>query len=151
MLPFEDKLSDAIKDAMRAKDQLRLDTLRAMKSALKYKQVDKKQEEVTEGEALQVFQTLIKQRKDSIEQFEANGRAELAVKEKAEMAIIQSFLPQAFTEAELKAMVDETVKRLGVNSPKDMGLVMKDLTPKTTGRADGKVLSELVKQRLSTQ
>lgn len=122
-----------------------------MKSALKYKQVDKKQEPVTEGEALQVFQTLIKQRKESIEQFEANGRAELAVKEKAELVIIQSFLPQAFTDEELKAMVDETVKRLGAAGPKDMGVVMKDLTPKTTGRADGKVLSELVKQRLSSQ
>jgi len=151
MLPFEDKLSDSIKEAMRARDQLRLDTLRSMKSALKYKQVDKKQEPVTEGEALQVFQTLIKQRKESIEQFEANGRAELAVKEKAELVIIQSFLPQAFTDEELKAMVDETVKRLGAAGPKDMGVVMKDLTPKTTGRADGKVLSELVKQRLSSQ
>ena len=150
MLPFEDRINEELKEAMRAKNQVKLDTLRAMKSALKYKFVEKKQEPLSEGEALQVLQTLIKQRKDSIDQFEANGRGDAAVKEREEIAVIQSFLPQALSETELKAMVDEAVKRLGASSPKDMGLVMKDLTPKTTGRADGKVLSDLVKQRLSS-
>ncbi len=150
MLPFENRISEELKEAMKAKDQAKMDTLRAMKSALKYKHVEKKQEDVTEAEAIQVFQTMIKQRKDSIEQFESNGRGEMAAREKAEIAIIQSFLPQALSEAELASMVDEAVKRLGASSPKDMGLVMKDLQPKTLGRADGKVLSELVKKRLAS-
>lgn len=149
MIAFEQKLADGIKDAMRAKDQTRLDCLRAMKSALKYKDVEKEQAGVSEEEAIQIFQSMIKQRKDSADQFEKFGRADDAAKEKKEIEIIMSFLPQQLSESEVKTLIQEAIKTSGAKAPGDMGKVMKELKPKITGRADAKVVSDLVKQSLS--
>lgn len=149
MMPFEEQITNSLKEAMKAKDQLKADTLRAMKSALKYKQVEKKQEAVTETEALTIFQTLIKQRRESIEQYEASGRADAAAKEKQEIEIIQSFLPTPLSEAEIHSLVEAAIKKVSAKGMKEMGLVMKELTPQTLGRADGKVVSDLVKQKLA--
>lgn len=149
MIAFEAEISEQIKSAMKAKDKDRLEALRAMKSALKYKQVEKSSgDDIDEAEALAVFQKLIKQRQESIEQFEKAGRAEAAAKEKNEMAVIQSFLPQALSEEELNMMVQDSLKTTGAASIKDMGRMMQDLKPKTTGRADGKTLSQMVKSVL---
>lgn len=150
MIAFEQRLSDEIKDAMRAKDQIKLDCLRAMKSALKYKDVEKEQKGVSEDEAIACFQTMIKQRKDSADQFEKFGRADDAAKEKREIEIIMSFLPSQLSEAEVKSLVTEAIKASGANAPGDMGKVMKELKPKIAGRADAKVVSDLVRQQLSS-
>ncbi len=148
-LPFEDRLGEEIKNAMRAKDQVRLDCLRAMKSALKYKFVEKEQKELTEEEAFQVFQSLIKQRKDSAEQFKSGGREEAAQKELKEIEIISAYLPAALSEQELKAMIQDAIKVSQSSSVKDLGKVMKELKPKITGRADAKFVTDLVRQSLN--
>jgi uncharacterized protein YqeY len=147
--PFDERLTEELKTAMRARDQLRVDTLRAIKSALKYKFSDKKQIPLTEEECFATFQTLIKQRKEAIEQYQTNGKPEQAEKEQKELEIISEFLPKALTEDELSSMVEAAIKKLGAQSMKDMGAVMKELSPQTVGRADGKVLSDLVKRKLS--
>lgn len=149
MKEIEQKIADQIKDAMRAKEQVRLDTLRAMKSALKYKFVEKNQQELSEAECFAVFQTLIKQRKESIEQFEKANMLEMAEKEKAEMAVIQSFMPQPLSKEELESLVKESIQKTGAKELKDMGLVMKALSAQTAGRTDGKTLSEMVRLQLS--
>jgi uncharacterized protein YqeY len=148
MIAFEQNLADQIKDAMRSKDQIRLDCLRAMKSALKYKDVEKEQKGVTEEEAIQIFQSMIKQRKDSADQFTKFGRADDAAKENKEIEVIMSFLPQQLSEAEVKALIKEAIQISGAKAPGDMGKVMKEFKPKITGRADAKIVSELVKQSL---
>lgn len=149
MKEIEQKIADQIKDAMRAKEQVRLDTLRAMKSALKYKFVEKNQQELSEAECLGVFQTLIKQRRESFEQFEKANMLDMAEKEKAEMAVIQSFMPQPLSKEELESLVKESIQQTGAKELKDMGLVMKALSAQTAGRTDGKTLSEMVRRQLS--
>lgn len=149
MIAFEQKLADQMKDAMRLKDQVRLDCLRAMKSALKYKDVEKEQAGVTEEEAIQVFQSMIKQRRDSADQYEKFGRADDAAKERREIEVIMSFLPSQLSETEVRGLISEAVATVGAKTPGDMGKVMKELKPKITGRADAKLVSEWVKQSLS--
>lgn len=149
MSSIEQTIRDQLKEAMRAKDQVLADTLRAMKSALKYKMVEKNQQPLTEAEIFSVFQTLVKQRREAMEQYQKAGALEQADKEKRELEIISSFLPQPLTQAELEQMVAQTIKELGAKEPKDMGRVMKELSPKTVGRADGKTLSEIVRKQLS--
>jgi uncharacterized protein YqeY len=149
MLPFEQRIGDELKDAMRAKDQVKLDVLRAMKSGLKYKFVEKEQKDLTEEEALQVFQSLIKQRKDAADQAQQFNRPEMAAKELREIEIISAFMPKALSEAELKTLIAETIKHTGSQSIKDLGKVMKELKAKIVGRADAKLVTDLVKQQLS--
>ncbi len=148
MLALENQISEAIKDAMRARDQVRLDCLRAMKSALKYKFVEKEQQELTEDEAFQVFQSLIKQRRDSASQFKEHGRTEAADKEEREIEVISSFLPKPFNDDELDALIKTAISSVGATSIKDLGKVMKDLKPKVVGRADGKKVTERVQKLL---
>ena len=149
MIAFEQRLSDEMKDALRSKDQVKLDCLRAMKSALKYKHAEKNQADVTEEEAIQIFQTLIKQRKDSIEQFEKFGRAEDAAKEKREIEVITSYLPQQLSESEIKNMISSAISSSGAKTAADLGKVMKELKPKIVGRADAKMVTDLIRAALS--
>jgi len=149
MIAFSERISAELKEAVRAKDQVKMDVLRAMKSALTYKEVEKKQAGVSEEEAIAVFNTMIKQRKESIEQYEKFGRPEAAEKEKYELAVIQSFLPQQLTQDQLKALIAEAISSSGAKTPQDLGRVMKELKPKVSGRADGKEVTELVKAALS--
>jgi len=148
MIAFEDKITSELKEALKSKDQVKLDCLRAMKSALKYKDVEKKQAGVTEEEAIQIFQTMIKQRRDSVEQFEKFDRKDQAQKELREIEVIQSFLPQQLSEAEIQKLIQDSIQSTGSKGPQDMGKVMKELKSKVTGRADGRVVSELVKKAL---
>lgn len=150
MSPFDQRLSDELKEAMRARDQLRVDTIRALKSAIKYKFADKKQEPLTEAECFAVFQTQIKQRKDSVEQYQAAGKSEAADKEQKEIDIISSFLPAALSADELESLVTQTIEKMGAQSMKDMGPVMKELSAQTVGRVDGKTLSEMVRNKLAS-
>jgi uncharacterized protein YqeY len=135
--------------AMRAKEELRLSTLRMMKAALQMKRIDKRAD-LDEKEELQVFTTMIKQRKDSIEQFEKGGRPELAAKEASEITIIEGYMPQAVGEAEIIATVKAVIAEMGSPTMKDMGAVMKNVKTKFgDARVDGKVMSEVVKKELA--
>jgi len=135
-------------DAMRNKQELRLSTLRMVKAALKNKEIDKRAV-LDEKEELQVFSTLIKQRKDSIEAFEKGNRPELAKKEAEEIAIIEAYMPKAMGEDEVVAAVKATIAEMGSPTMKDMGTVMKNVMAKFAGaRVDGKLVSETVKKEL---
>lgn len=137
-------------DAMRSRDELRLSTLRMVKSALKNKEIDKRAP-LDEKEAQQVLSTLIKQRKDSIEQFQKGGRQELADKEAAEIKLIEAYLPKAMGEEEIIAVVKATIAEMGSPTMKDMGTVMKNSMAKlqaTGARVEGKTVSEIVKKQL---
>ena len=135
--------------AMRAREELRLSTLRMMKTALKNKEIDKRAA-LDEREELQVFSTLIKQRKDSIEAFEKGNRPELAKKEAEEIAIIEAYMPKAVGEEDVIAAVKATVAEMGSPTMKDMGTVMKNVMAKFSGaRVDGKLVSETVKKELA--
>jgi len=135
-------------DAMRKKEELRLSTLRMMKAALQNKQIEKRGA-LEEKEELQVFSTMIKQRKDSIEQFEKGNRPELARKEAEEITIIEGYMPKSLGEGEVVATVRATIAEMGTPTMKDMGAVMKNVMAKFAGaRVDGKLVSETVKKEL---
>jgi len=136
-------------DAMRKKEELRLSTLRMMKAALQIKQIEKRGK-LEEKEELQVFSTMIKQRKDSIEQFEKGNRPELARKEADEIVIIEAYMPKAAGEDEVVAAVRSTIAEMGTPTMRDMGAVMKNVMAKFAGaRVDGKLVSETVKKELA--
>src|ERR671914_1298795 len=142
---FVEKVNQDIAEAMRAKDQDRLGPLRMLKAALMNKKVERGKD-VTDAEAQQVVSTLVKQRKDSVEQFTNAGRQDLADKEKAEIAILETYLPPPVSREELEKAVDEAVRTTGASSPKDMGGVMKAVMAGLAGRnVDGKPINELVR------
>lgn len=143
-------LTDAIKDAMRAKDAVALTALRALKSAfLVLETAPGAPADVSETEAVAVVRKQIKQREDSIAQFEQAGRSELAEKEKAEIAVLEKFLPKAMSEAEIDALVTAAITETGAASKAQMGAVMKLVSERAAGRADGKSLSQAVMRRLA--
>ena len=136
-------------DAMRKKEELRLSALRMMKAALQNKRIDKRAD-LDEKEELQVFSTMIKQRKDSIEQFEKGNRPELAKREADEIAVIEAYMPKAVGEEEIVAAVRATIAEMGSPTMRDMGAVMKAAMAKFAGaRVDGKLVSETVKKQLT--
>ena len=148
-MAFIDKISEDLTAAMRAKDQLRLDTLRMTKAALMNREVEKKRA-LDDAESQQVVVSMIKQRRDSVEQFRNGGRPELADKEEAEIVILEAYLPPPIDAAELERLVREVIGETGATSAKDMGRVMKGVMAKLAGRtADGKIISELVKTQLA--
>jgi uncharacterized protein YqeY len=136
--------------AAKAKDKLRLSALRMLKSGLHNREIDLKRE-LNEAEFLQLLSAMVKQRKDSIEQFERGGRTDLVEKEETELKVIQEFMPTPMSETELDAMIAEAIRETGAASVRDMGKVMATLLPKVTGKADGKMVGEKVKARLSVQ
>jgi uncharacterized protein YqeY len=144
------RIDSDIKDAMRSKDANRLGVLRMLKSALKYAAIEKSgaEGELDDAESTQVIRKQVKQRQDSIESFEKGGRAELAEKEKSEIAILNQYLPAAMSPEELSRLVRETIAEVGASSKAQMGAVMKALGPKIAGRADGKTLSQEVQRQL---
>jgi uncharacterized protein len=136
-------------EAMRAKQELRLSTLRMMKAALQNKRIEKRAD-LDQREELQVFSTMIKQRKDSIEQFTKGGRPELADKEAQEITIIEGYMPNAVGEEEIAATVRAVIAEMGSPTMKDMGAVMKNVKAKFgDARVDGKLMSEEVKKQLA--
>ena len=148
-MPLLDQIQKDMVAAMKAREELRLSTLRMVKAALKNKEIDKRAP-LDEKEELQVFSTLIKQRKDSIEQFEKGNRHELAKKEADEIVIIEAYLPKAVGEAEINAAVQVTIAEMGSPTMKDMGSVMKAVMAKFAGaRVDGKIVSDAVKKALT--
>jgi uncharacterized protein YqeY len=148
-LSFIDRISGELTQAMRDKDTLTLGTLRMVKAALMNREIERGRA-LDETESLQVVAALIKQRRDSVEQFRAGGRDDLADKEAAEITVLERYLPPPVDPEELERIVGETITELGATSAKDMGRVMKGVLAKLAGRtADGKAVSELVKRKLS--
>ncbi len=148
-MPIVDQITKDITVAMKAREEQRLSTLRMVKSALKNKEIDKRAP-LDDKEALAVLSTLIKQRKDSIEQFTKGNRPELAQKEATEITIIEAYMPKAVGEDEIAATVRATIAEMGSPTMKDMGTVMKNVMAKFAGaRVDGKVVSDAVKKELT--
>jgi len=148
-MPLIQQLAATIAEAMKARDQARLSALRMLKAALMNKEVEMGRP-LTDAEDLQVVGSLVKQRKDSIDQFAKAGRHELVAKETAELAIIETYLPPALGAEDLERIVAEVIAETGATSPKDMGKVMKGVMAKVAGeQVDGKAVNELVKKRLA--
>lgn len=145
------QLKEELKQAMLAKDAVKTSTLRMVISALGYYEIEKGGAgyEATEEDIQAVLQKQAKQRRDSIEQFKAGGRDELVEKEAKELELIESYLPKMMDEEEVKKLVDEAITQTGANSAADMGKVMGALMPKIKGKADGGLVSKLVKDKLN--
>jgi uncharacterized protein YqeY len=147
-MSLKQRIIDDMTAAMRAQDAPRLSTLRMVKAAMMNRQIEKGGE-LTDEEMAKMLASLLKQRRDSVEQYERGGRAELAAKESAEIAVIEAYLPQAATREEIEQAVSAALAETGATSVKEMGAVMKAAQARLSGRAvDGRTLSELVKARL---
>ncbi len=149
-MTIQQRIDSDLKDAMRAKDAGKLNVLRMLKAAMKNAAIEKggASAELDDAEATQTIRKQVKQRQDSIEQFEKGGRPELAAKEKEELAMLSGYLPQAMSAEELSAAVKEAIAEAGATSRAQMGAVMKILQGKIAGRADGKTLSQEVQRQL---
>lgn len=148
MSELKNQITDAMKAAMRAKDKERLGTIRMMLAELKRIEVDERIE-LDDARIITVLDKMLKQRRDSISQYEDAGRQELADVEKAEIAVIQDFLPAALTTGEIEQLIDDAIASTGAEGMKDMGKVMGQLKPKMQGRADMGEVSKLIKARLA--
>jgi uncharacterized protein YqeY len=148
MMTFLDRINEDLKAAMKSKDSDRLSTLRMVKTALKNREIDK-MEALTDEEAIKILQSLVKQRRDSIEQYQQAGRIELAEKEAAEIKVIEEYLPAALDDAAIARVVEETIVETGASSMKEMGAVMKAVMAKLAGQTvDGKAVNQIVKSKL---
>lgn len=147
-MSLKDRLSDEMKEAMRSQDKIRLSTIRMLLSAVKNKEIDLR-EKLTDAEVIETIISQVKQRKDSIEQFSKADRHDLVEKEEAELKILQEFLPRQLTSEEIESVINQAVTESGASGLKDLGKVMKLLMPKVTGKADGKLISDKVRERLS--
>jgi uncharacterized protein YqeY len=148
-MPTITDVSGAIADAMRSRDAMRLSALRMLKAALVNREVEKGRA-LDAGEALQVVASLVKQRRDSIEQFRNGGREDLAAKEAAEIIVLEAYLPAAADPAAIERAVTDAISETGAASPKDMGRAMKAAMAKLAGQqVDGKIVSDLVRSKLS--
>lgn len=144
-----DKIAADMKDAMRAKDAPRLSTLRMLKSAIEYYKIEKKQEQLTDADVTIVIKKQIKQRQDSIDGFEKGGRMDLVEKEKAELVVLKAYLPEELSATQVEEVVKATIAELGVTTKADMGKVMKAVQAKLAGRADNRLVSQLVSANLA--
>ncbi len=147
-MSLKEQINEDMKAAMRAKDSGRLATIRLLTAAIKQKEVDERID-VSDEQVLAIIEKMIKQRKDSISQFEAGGRQDLADIEKAELAILSTYMPAALSDAEVQAEVAAAVAAVGAAGPQDMGKVMGVLKPKLAGRADMTAVSAMVKAALT--
>ena len=147
-MSLKEQITEDMKAAMRAKDSGRLATIRLLTAAIKQKEVDERID-VSDEQVLAIIEKMIKQRKDSIGQFEAGGRQDLADIEKAELAILSTYMPAALSDAEVQAEVAAAVAAVGATGPQDMGKVMGVLKPKLAGRADMTAVSAMVKAALT--
>ena len=147
-MALKDQLDTDLKSSMREKDTVKLSVVRMLKSAIKYREIEA-MKPLDDAVVLLVISGEIKRHKDSIEQYRAGHRPDLVEKEEAELVILQAWLPAQLSEGELKALVEAAVVKTGASGPRDMGTVMKALLPDLQGKADGKLVSELVKARLS--
>ncbi len=143
-----DKINSDLVAAMKGKERDRVTELRSLKSAIKYRQIDKGSD-LTDDDVIQVLSSVARKHRDSIEQYEKGGRADLVESEKAELEIVVQYLPEQLGPDEVGKLVDEVIEELGVSNASDFGAVMKTVMPKVKGRADGKLVREIVTKRLS--
>jgi hypothetical protein len=147
-MSLRDRLSEDLKLAMKARDQLRMDVIRMIKAAVLNKEVEMKKD-LDDADMSRTMTTMIKQRKESVEQYEKGQRAELAAKERQEISIIESYLPKALSADELERIVESLIQETGATSAKDMGAVMKAVMARLAGQpVDGKQVSDLVRAKL---
>jgi len=147
-LAFLDDLNSVLKEALKSRDDLKVSVIRLIKASLKYKEIEK-MSSLTDAEILSVLSTLAKQRRESIEQFSAAGRSDLADKETKELEIIQSYLPNQLSLSELDDIIRLAISESGATTLNDLGKVMKVLMPKVKGVADGKIVNLRVKEALT--
>jgi uncharacterized protein len=141
------RLDQAFREAIKNQQPVTAATLRLVKSAIRYREVDARRQ-LTEVEIQAVINTQVKQRREAMAEYTKAGRPELAQKEEEELSVLLSFLPPQLSRAELDGEIDSVIHELGANGPKDFGKVMKNAMARLTGRADGKVIQEIVRQRL---
>ena len=147
-MTLREKISEDMKAAMKARETEKLGAIRLLQAALKQKEVDERIE-LTDDIVLAIIEKMLKQRKDSIEQFTTGNRLDLVAKEKFEVGVLSEYLPQQLSEAEVLAILDSVISETGATTAKDMGKVMNALRPKVAGRADMGELSGMVKSRLA--
>ena|SRR5215216_1809200 len=148
-MSLRDRLTNDLKDAMKAKDQLRMDVIRMIKAAMMNKEIELKKD-LDDAELSRVMTNLVKQRKESVEQYQKGQRADLAEKEQKEIAIIEAYLPKAVSAEDLRAVIDTVVRETGASNVKDMGAVMKTVMMRLAGQTvDGKQVSDLVRAKLT--
>ncbi len=148
-MSLKEKLANDMKEAMKAREagKARLSVIRLVRGAVRQIEIDQKVELDDEG-VLAVIGKEVKQRRDSIEEFKKGGREDLVAQNEADVAILMEYLPAQLSEAEVRALVSEAVAAVGAQGPKDMGKVMKELMPKVKGKADGKLVNQLVKEAI---
>ena len=147
-MSLKDKLNESMKTAMKARDALRLSAVRMVLSMVKNREIDQKKE-LNDQDVIEVISTLVKQRRESIRMYREGNRSDLVEKEEAELEILLGFLPAQLSSAEIAVLVDRIISETGAQGARDMGRVMKALTPLTAGKADGKTVSDTVKQKLA--
>jgi uncharacterized protein YqeY len=149
MTTLYQRLDQAFKEAIKNQQPVTAATLRLLKSAIHYREVDARRQ-LTETELQAIINTQVKQRREAMAEYNKAGRPELAKKEEEELSVLLSFLPPQLSSEELSAEVEGVIAELGASGPKDFGKVMKNAMPRLTGRADGKVIQEIVRQRLGS-
>ncbi len=150
-MSLKDRITQDMKEAMKAKDKVRLESVRAIKSAIMLAETEKGAAAgMSEGDEIKLLQKLQKQRKDSIAMYKEQGREDLASEEAAQLTVIEGYLPEPLSEEELAAMVDEAIARTGASGMGDMGKVMGIVNARAAGRAEGKVVADLVKAKLNS-
>lgn len=147
-MSLRERLNEELKASMKSKDELKLSVIRMVRSSIKNREIDQ-QHELDDREIIEIISTLCKQRRESIRLFKEANRQDLVDKEEKELALLLEFLPQQLSRAELEELVKKTIAECGAQGPKDMGRVMKALQPGVAGRADGKLVSEVVKEQLA--
>jgi uncharacterized protein YqeY len=147
-MSLEEKLVDEMKQAMKSNDKLRLSTIRMIRSAIKNKEIEQRKKLDDEG-IFKVIQGMVRKNEESIEQFKAGGRMDLVEKEQKEVEIMKSFLPQPLSREEILRIIDQSIEETQASSLKDLGKVMKSVMPRLEGKADGKLINQLVKEKLS--
>lgn len=143
------QILDDMKNAMKSKDQVRLETIRFLQSAVKNREIELRPAEISNDEILGVIKKLVKQRKESIDQFKSAGRNDLADKEMQELTVLETYLPQQMSREQVEAAVTTAIAKTGAKTMKDMGALMKEVMALTAGAADNKMVSEIVKAKLS--
>jgi len=143
-----DQLNKDLKAAMKSKDKITLETIRSLKSMLRDKEIEKN-DDLSEEEQIQVLSTAAKRRRESIESYEEGGRQELADQEKAELQVIEQYLPEQMSEDDIRILVDEVITETGAETMQDMGRVMGTIMPRLRGKADGSQVQQIVQEKLS--
>ncbi len=147
-MSLEVRLVEEMKQAMKSNDKLRLSTIRMIRSASKNKEIELRKK-LEDEDVVKVIQVMVRKGEESVEQFQTGGRMDLVEKEKKEIEILKSFLPQPLSQEEILKIIDQSIQETQASSLKDIGKVMKSVMPKIGGKADGKLINQLVKERLS--